>query len=577
MKDERERTKQGLRRQAPQVKGERESKEDREKERAQIQAAYDAYKEQLQEQMAKTFVKEHKGEEWFKERYDPEIRNPFRLRQAEFRKNGYQQWSSDLDAGVFDEFTLEGIYKNESDGAGGVVEKEEGETSAAAEVLGVGDLVPTKGGDIRDEAALQPALLIKTLAPHVSRAKMEEFCKEHLGEGEGGFRWLSLSDPNPTKKYHRIGWILLHPGGDSTEIKQLERGDGRDEDGEEGEKMETDDSKSAVRSAVDHALGNIDGKAIVDEEKGNFTCHVGVHAPTSTPRKKALWDLFSAPERIERDLELATRLVSKFDQELGEDFNGVNKIEERVEEIRCKGLLQPLKVEGAKPVKDDEDDEEEGEEGEMEEDGIIEDDDSDDEDLLAKKKKLDLIVEYHRRVYNFCFFCVFESDSVHELTRKCLGGHLRRPRASLTTSAKHAARASANGEEFPLKKSAGPEEQENEEGSPAVEKQPRFQKNNKTHQQLQRAFNWVKIYEDKLFQILDPESVDLKKIGGKPIDEAMDEELKKYIKQEDESKFRCRVPECTKLFKGENFWRKHVEKRHEEWYNALRREVRAST
>lgn len=32
------------------------------------------------------------------------------------------------------------------------------------------------------------------------------------------------------------------------------------------------------------------------------------------------------------------------------------------------------------------------------------------------------------------------------------------------------------------------------------------------------------------------------------------------------NKYRCKVPECTKLFKGTDFWRKHVEKRHPEFY-----------
>ena len=71
------------------------------------------------------------------------------------------------------------------------------------------------------------------------------------------------------------------------------------------------------------------------------------------------------------------------------------------------------------------DDAEEGEEEEEEEDEGALDDEVDDEDLLVKKKQLDLMVEYLRRVFNLCFFCVFESDSVHELTRKCPGGHLR--------------------------------------------------------------------------------------------------------------------------------------------------------
>ena len=212
------------------------------------------------------------------------------------------------------------------------------------------------------------------------------------------------------------------------------------------------------------------------------------------------------------------------------------------------------------------------EEGALNEDeDSAEDDEVDDEELLVKKKQLDLLVEYLRRVYNFCLFCVFESDSVHELTRKCPGGHLRRPRASLTTAAKTAARASASNDTFPFKKQE-PKEEEDPTLSPIQEKK-QFKGSSKSQQQLQRAFNWVRTYEDKLLQILEPENVDLRKIGGKPADEALEEELNKYVKQEDESKFRCKVPECTKLFKGHNFWRKHVEKRHDEFFNKVKKEV----
>ncbi|MCD9437301.1 hypothetical protein LVA97_33205, partial [Klebsiella pneumoniae] len=58
-------------------------------------------------------------------------------------------------------------------------------------------------------------LLIKTIAPHVSRQNLEDFCRENLGEEEGGFKWLSLSDPNPSKRFHRIGWVMLHPSSDA--------------------------------------------------------------------------------------------------------------------------------------------------------------------------------------------------------------------------------------------------------------------------------------------------------------------------------------------------------------------------
>ena len=568
VKEDKERAKNGGRPPPDRgIKGERESKEDREKERAQIQAAYDTYKEELQVKMARLFVQQHKDEEWFKEKYISEIREPFKQRLIQFRRGALAQWEKDIESGTFDEFTLEGIYKAESNGMGGVVEREEGETVAAAEVLGVGDLVPSRGGDIRDESALQPALLIKTLAPMVSRGKIEDLCRENLGEEDGGFKWLSLSDPNPQKKCHRIGWIMLHPA--SEEISAPERGDGREEDNEDGMEVEA----KPTLSTADKALEAINGKTIEDEVRGNFTCHVGVHVPPREPRKKALWDLFSAPERVDRDLELAKRLVSKFDQDFGPEANGVEKVEQRVEEIRIRGLLRSSVGSSSGVRKEaggdaDEDGVEDGEEGE--EDGLI-DEENDSEELLVKKKTLDLLVEYLRRVFNFCFFCVFESDSVHELIRKCPGGHLRRPRASLSSSAKKAAKASALGEPFPLKRKDTTEEGEETE-SPVAE---RFggKGNFKTDQQLLRAFNWVKTFEEKVLQILEPEDVDIKKLGGKPIDEGLNEELKMFVKQEDENKFRCKVPECTKLFKGDVFWRKHVEKRHAEWYEEIKKSV----
>lgn len=566
--EEKERVKHGGRRPTDRVKGEREAREDREKERAQIQAAYDSYKVELQIKMARTFVQHHRNEEWFKERYVPEVRDPLRRHLMDFRKGAYQQFVRDVDEGVFDEFTLEGIYKSESDGAGGVVEKEEGETTAVGETLGVLDLLPARGGELRDEALSQPALLIKTLAPNVSREKIEAFCKEHLGEQDGGFKWLSLSDPNPSKKYHRMGWIMLHPAPDTTVV---ERGDGREEEGDE---MDTDTAgNGAVTTTVaERALEAVNDKTIQDPVHGDFICHVGVHVPPSQPRKKALWDLFSAPERIERDLELAKRLISKLDSEMGDNADGITKVEERVEDLRGKGWLQPpvtgpVNVKKPKPEYDSE---EEGEAEEGEEQPSW-DDDTDDEELLAKKKRLDIMVEYLRRVYNFCFFCVFESDSIHELVRKCPGGHLRRPRSGLSSQAKEAASASALGQPFPVKRKE-PSEDGEERSSPVAEKRvQRFA--SKAEQQLQRAFNWVRTFEDKLLQILEPENVDIRKIGGKPVEEAMEEELAKYVKQEDDAKFRCKVPECTKLFKAEHFWRKHLEKRHTEWFEKIRSDV----
>lgn len=551
IKEEKERARTG--KPPPRVRGERETREDREAERPKIQAAYDQYKENLQRLQAQSFVRAHKGEDWFRERYVPEVRDPFRSKLVHYRKGLFSRWEEDLKTGIFDDFTLEGIYKSESNGLGGVLEKEEGETTAAAEVLGVGDLLPSKGGDLKDPVSMEPTLLIKTIAPTVTREKFEQFAKEHLGSGEeakaGEYKWLSLSDPNPLKKCHRMGWIMLHPDSDAQTTAneeappKAENGEGSEQAAGE-ESMKDGGENTAGLSVAEKALANINTKTIEDPERGNFTVHCGVHRPPDAPRKKALWDLFSAPERIARDLDLATRLVRKLDNELGDEYFGVAFIEQRVQELADAGHLQPL-APAAKPAAANDGgnmDTDAPEEGEEEEEGMIEDEDEkDDEELLTKKKKLDLLVEYLRRVYNFCFFCVFESDSVHELQRKCPGGHLRRPRTSLTTSAKEVARASALGEDFPLRKNGtskndptqppatlGEDVDLEAEGSPEAERKPSGMKPSaKNAQQLQRAFNWVKTFEEKILQLLEPENCNLRKLGGVPEEEGVEEELLK--------------------------------------------------
>ncbi|RCI15494.1 hypothetical protein L249_3391 [Ophiocordyceps polyrhachis-furcata BCC 54312] len=573
MKEEKERVRTGRRREPERNRSSREVQEEREREKAKIQAAYDVYKEELQGKMARAFVTEHKKEQWFRERYIPEVRNEMRAKLNEIRRGAYSQWEQDLESGTFDQFSLEGLPKSESNGAGGMVEKEEGEATASNEILGVGDLVPTSGADIRDENQFQPTLLIKTIAPHVSRRNLEAFCKENLGEEEGGFKWLSLSDPNPSRRFHRIGWVMLHPA--SEVAMPIGRADPKDEYSDEAAKS------PQLVSTAEKALEAVNGKTVKDEVRGDFVCHVGVHNPPTNPRKKALWDLFSAPERIEKDLVLAQRLVHKFELEYQSDFQAVLKVEEKVYDLRNAGMLQPAtpttapkKTKKVREVVMDEamdDDDGMAMEEEEEEDGAVdEDDETDDEFLLVKKKQLDLLIEYLRRVFNFCFFCVFESDSIHELSRKCSGGHLRRPRGTLSSSARSVARASANGEPFPGKKRSDAGE-EGEIDSPEAEKKFR-NTSSKTELQLLRAYNWVKTFEDKLMQILEPESVDLRKLGGRPVEDAVDEELAKFVKQEDEHKWRCKVPECTKLFKEDHFWKKHVEKRHTEWLDNIRQE-----
>jgi len=142
-----------------------------------------------------------------------------------------------------------------------------------------------------------------------------------------------------------------------------------------------------------------------------------MHSPAKEQPRKALSDLHSTPENLLQDLQLAELCATqKFEKELGSGYAGFEKIKERVKTLM------------ANASKDDMgDDEEEG--AVKEEDGI--------ELVLETKKTLDLTIEYFRRVYSFCFYCISENDSVHELQRKCYAGHFRRPPPQAGADAKN--------------------------------------------------------------------------------------------------------------------------------------------
>jgi len=58
--------------------------------------------------------------------------------------------------------------------------------------------------------------------------------------------------------------------------------------------------------------------------------------------------------------------------------------------------------------------------------------------------------------------------------------------------------------------------------------------------------------------------------------EQVEKEVLKYVEEENATKFRCRVDQnCNKLFKGRDYWRKHVANRHQEWYQATSEKVRS--
>lgn len=533
-----------------------------EEQKARLQAAYDRYKCDWNMSTAKAFVSAHRSDAWFIEKYVPEVRDSIRQRVADFRSELFKLWEKDLDDGVFDDLTMEGVSKSDLSNSSNKMEREK---TRPSEVLAVSDLLPVKGADLRDPVASMPALLIKTITPAASREELEAFCKQNLGEGEGGFRWLSLSDPNLHKKFHRLGWVLLNPSAQQNALPRQITRQQTESDGQmfDADGLEPNPDILTCAQIQERALKALDNKVMSGPDRTDFTLHVGIHKPSEYTRKKALWDLFSAPERVHRDLELVRQLVNKLDQRLEPECRAEPKVEQRIEDLVAKGDLQPPIVSKIVTMKGVDDEIEEGEDTETESLDV------DDEDMLVTKKRLDLLVDYLRRVHNCCFYCVFETDSVHELQRKCASGHLRRPRAMLSRAAKEVAQATTLGKEFPdLRKT----EDNMHNVSEVVQQQLKLNRHH-ARGQLQKAFNWVKGFEEKLAQWLEPENVDLRKLGGISSEGGLDEELYRHVKKEDDSKYRCQVPACSKLFKGREFWRKHVEKRHVELYDKVKEDV----
>lgn len=212
-----------------------------------------------------------------------------------------------------------------------------------------------------------------------------------------------------------------------------------------------------------------------------------------------------------RDLRLAEHCATKrFEPELGEDFNGFQKIKEYV-----KTLVGDVEAH------------------ENEDEGVIHDDGIPDS-LVEIKKLLDIAIEYFRRVYSFCFYCVSENDSVHELQRKCFAGHFRRPPPESTTDFKPS--------NFPLISVL-------------------------IVASVQKA--WI----DKINLLINPAQADVVKLGGVIVEDTLKKEIDLSITKEAEDRWRCGVRKCTKLFLEERFVRSHIQKRHKDWLDKITLEV----
>ncbi|KAL9102793.1 MAG: hypothetical protein Q9163_002111 [Psora crenata] len=65
------------------------------------------------------------------------------------------------------------------------------------------------------------------------------------------------------------------------------------------------------------------------------------------------------------------------------------------------------------------------------------------------------------------------------------------------------------------------------------------------------------------------ENLNALEMDGIPVENAVDKRLELCHEKEDQGYIRCRILDCTKRFRDQNFWQDHVATRHSEWLGTL--------
>ncbi|CAJ0625334.1 8356_t:CDS:10 [Entrophospora sp. SA101] len=206
----------------------------------ELHKKYNEYKEAFAVKQLKTFFEAHQKEEWFLEKYHPKYMEPRIAITKELKKKQYEQFISDLKEGLLDSINNDAKL------------------------------------DIKIESNEDShRLFIKSVSPNIPRQKIEEMCKEIPG-----FKYLALSEPNPQKKFHRLGWIVFEEDTD-----------------------------------MDSAYEKLN-------EKKNQSGPV---------RNRITPEIANTPERLKKDLISAQKLIEKLDNDVDSNtFDGSKLIKQRI-------------------------------------------------------------------------------------------------------------------------------------------------------------------------------------------------------------------------------------------------------
>ncbi|KAI8081664.1 uncharacterized protein BX664DRAFT_366899 [Halteromyces radiatus] len=260
---------------------------------------------------------------------------------------------------------------------------------------------------------------------------------------------------------------------------------------------------------MQQAFDQLDNKTVDD-----FVFHLAMNRKNQEPLPRTprlALEISNTEERLKHDMEQSYTLAKAMDTFL--DVKGAKQVVERANEI---GDITDLESEMISKQDDNDNDD---------------DIDHKSSSMIYIKKKLDLMITYLRRVHMMCYYCGLECDSIEDLDRKCMEPHCRK---------------------IIDKSTQGVSSSGSEKGGIA----------------------WAKNLDSKLaLKFEKPRQRTLERMGGKLLDDELDKFYDDHIQREHSSKYRCKVDDCNKAFRGIEFAEKHITSKHPEHINRIKEQT----
>eukprot|EP01112_Ceratiomyxa_fruticulosa_P007893 TRINITY_DN2055_c0_g4_i1.p1 TRINITY_DN2055_c0_g4~~TRINITY_DN2055_c0_g4_i1.p1 ORF type:complete len:1115 (-),score=317.45 TRINITY_DN2055_c0_g4_i1:61-3405(-) len=455
-------------------------------------------------------------------------------------------------------------------------------------------------------------VFIKTVPSSCTKAELTEaFAKV----GEDAVVKVSMSEPIKHKGFHRIGWVTFRTPEqcqkalnefNHTKIKDFELHLAMNRPS-----SQPPDTPLYNREAITYT-------ATYTPMPSKHSCNL---APGASAFARISPSIAASEERIEKDLTQARKIMELLDSEKG--------ITVQENPLIKSGIVLPINPSSSNKTAN------EGGEGSSETKTEEVDLDLGEQVIssivLSPLEQLERIIYYLRSVHSFCYYCGEEFEDEDDVMRKCGPIHLRalpaahstHTHSSSTTTSTNATTShttenplsendSAHNEiktspratdtdtdiyntspksphsplggesprspSMPHSPSHEDDHDNDQEHNLSLENNNNSNSTDSTHttkpptEVEKTALSWATTLDLKINSRLShPPSPDVN-ASRKFIENALEEFLNNNVKKIDEEKFRCTI--CTKLFRAENFVKKHISLKHEEGLGGLA-EIRA--